>query len=53
MIPDAVVAIIAATIRDHPTNTPEEQGLRAVRDLRDAGWTIAAPDVIAAALRAA
>ncbi|MET9923303.1 MULTISPECIES: hypothetical protein [unclassified Streptomyces] len=53
MIPDAVAAIIAATIRDHPTNSPEEQGRRAVRELREAGWTIAAPDVIAAALRAA
>ncbi|MEU0102200.1 hypothetical protein [Streptomyces sp. NPDC006267] len=53
MIPDAVAAIIAAAIRDQSTNTPEEQGRRAVRELRDAGWTIAAPDVIAAALRAA
>lgn len=53
MIPDAVAAISAATIRDHPTNSPEEQGRRAVRKLREAGWTIAAPDVIAAALRAA
>ncbi|MFD3790807.1 hypothetical protein [Streptomyces cyaneofuscatus] len=48
-----MAAIIAATIRDHPTNSPEEQGRRAVRELRDAGWTIAAPDVIAAALRVA
>ncbi|MFI8200059.1 hypothetical protein ACIF6K_26645 [Streptomyces sp. NPDC085942] len=53
MIPDAVAAIIAATIRDHSTTTPEEQGRKAVRALRDAGWTIVAPEAVAAVLRAA
>ncbi|WP_405561893.1 hypothetical protein [Streptomyces sp. NBC_01180] len=51
--PDAVAAIIAAAIRDRPTSNPEAVATAAVRELRDAGWYIAAPDTIRAALRAA
>jgi hypothetical protein len=53
MIPDAVVAIIAAAIREHPTNSPEAQARFAVTDLQTEGWHIVAPDVANAALRAA
>ncbi|MFI8817483.1 MULTISPECIES: hypothetical protein [unclassified Streptomyces] len=52
-LPDAVAAIIAAAIRDDPTSSPEQQAHAAVRTLREQGWHIAAPEVIAAALRAA
>lgn len=52
-LPDAVAAIIAAAIRDHPASAPAQQAQAAVRTLRDEGWHIAAPEVIAAALRAA
>ncbi|MFE5851990.1 hypothetical protein ACFQ61_02020 [Streptomyces sp. NPDC056500] len=51
-LPDAVAAIIAAAIRDHPHSDPENQARSAVQALRDAGWHIAAPEVIRAALRA-
>jgi hypothetical protein len=53
MIPDAVAAIIAAAIREHPTNAPEAQARFAVTDLQAEGWHIVAPDVANAALRAA
>ncbi|MGC5343674.1 hypothetical protein [Streptomyces sp. DT171] len=49
VVPDAVAAIIAATIRDHPTTTPEGTAQAAVEALRREGWTIAAPDTITAA----
>ncbi|WP_164711304.1 hypothetical protein [Streptomyces microflavus] len=52
-LPDAVSAVIAGAIREHPTSSPEQQAHAAVRALRDQGWHIAAPEVIAAALRAA
>lgn len=50
MIPDAVAAVIAASIRDHPTSTPEAVARAAVAALHREGWHIVAPDV---ALRAA
>ncbi|MFE4328704.1 hypothetical protein ACFRQM_04395 [Streptomyces sp. NPDC056831] len=53
MIPDAVAAVIAATLRDHPTSEPEAVARAAVAALDREGWHITAPDVIAAALRAA
>ncbi|WP_371796005.1 hypothetical protein [Streptomyces sp. NBC_01718] len=53
MTPDAVAAVIAAAIRDHPTNTPEAQARFAVAELRAEGWHIVAPDVAQAVLRAA
>ncbi|MGC5398056.1 hypothetical protein ACPXCP_20270 [Streptomyces sp. DT20] len=53
MIPDAVAAVLAATIRDHPGSTPEAVARAAVAALDREGWHIAAPDTIAAALRAA
>jgi hypothetical protein len=52
-VPDAVGAIIAAAIRDHPTSEPEGQARCAVAELVREGWVIAAPGVIAAALRGA
>lgn len=44
MIPAAVAAVIAATIRDHPAAEPETTARRAVEALRADGWTITAPD---------
>ncbi|MFD5057408.1 hypothetical protein [Streptomyces sp. NPDC058394] len=52
-MPDAVGAIIAAAIRDHPTSEPERQSQYAIAELVREGWIIAAPDAIAATLRAA
>lgn len=53
MIPDAVAAVIAATIRDHPGSTPESIARSAVAALDHEGWHIVAPDVAKAVLRAA
>lgn len=53
MIPDAVAAIIAAAIRDNPTNSPETQARFAVTALQAEGWHIVAPHIANAALRAA
>ncbi|WP_430479334.1 hypothetical protein ACQZM9_21890 [Streptomyces sp. P11-1] len=50
-LPDAVAAVVAAAIRDHPASSPERQAQAAVQQLREQGWHIAAPEVIAAALR--
>lgn len=52
-VPAAVAAVIAATIRAHPTTQPEHVAHAAVAALTRDGWTIAAPETIAAALRAA
>lgn len=53
MIPDAVAAVIAATIRDHPGSTPEAVARSAVAALDREGWHIVAPDTARTVLRAA
>lgn len=50
-VPDAVAAVIAAAIRDHPASTPENAARAAVAALDRAGWHITAPEAIAAFLR--
>jgi hypothetical protein len=53
VIPDAVAAVIAATMRDHPGSAPEAVARAAVAALQREGWHIVAPDVANSALRAA
>lgn len=51
MIPDAVAAIVAAVVAEHPLSPPEAVGRLVVRALADEGWRIT-PEPFSAPLRA-
>ncbi|MFJ8555284.1 hypothetical protein [Streptomyces sp. NPDC093676] len=42
MIPDAVRAVIASVMQDHPAATPDHLARLVVAELRDLGWQITA-----------
>jgi hypothetical protein len=43
VIPDAVAAVVAAVIEEHPAAAPNRLGVLVVQELRALGWHITAP----------